>query len=45
MKIIEINNMTEEEFDRELKEAFPLNLLNNFEREHAVKGIITINNR
>lgn len=29
--------MTEEEFDRELKEAFPLDLLNNFEREHAIK--------
>ena len=29
--------MTEEELDRELKEAFPLDLLNKFEREHAVK--------
>ena len=29
--------MTEEEFDRELKETFPLDLLTKCEREHAVK--------
>lgn len=29
--------MTEEEFDKELKEAFPLDLLTKFEIEHAVK--------